>query len=153
MYLTFFHHFGQLSPDTVYSADDLFYFDVQKWIYIPLIVTYWHKKILFISLKHLQTAFCIVNALLFLIHCEQTWTHFEHSFFTDKSSYHDLSHVISIYNQLKWFNGFFFFYVFWNSCWILVAWEFNIICDRTSLFKVNILLDYNIWNVRFSWFT
>ena len=44
------------------------------------------QKFFFVVLKQLQKILWIIDTLLFLIHCEQSLTHFKHSFLIDKCS-------------------------------------------------------------------
>ena len=77
-----FGHFGRLSLPSVYSADCRFVSGVKQWIYVSSIVTYLRKNSIFVALKQLQTTLWIVDALLFLIDCEQMrhllWTQLSH---------------------------------------------------------------------------
>ena len=76
---TTFGHFGQLSPAAVHSAVGWFNSWVKWCIQVSSIVTFTQNP-RFLALKQLQTTLSIINALLFLIDCEQTrhqfWTQF-----------------------------------------------------------------------------
>ena len=68
-----FGRFGRLSFASVHSDYCWFNSEVKWSIYVSSIVTYLCKKLLFVVLKQLQTMLWILDALLFLIDCEQTW--------------------------------------------------------------------------------
>ena len=96
----------------------------------------------------------IVDALLFLIDCEQNIApHFLHSIPTDKcscrihcfliSSTPLLSHTTSIYEFMEYFG------VFWNNSQIWATWVFSIICVCMVIFKVSIPpLNHCFWQTR-----
>ena len=76
------------------------------------------QKLLFVALKQLQTTLWIVDALLFLIDCEQTRPHFEHNFLIDKSSCKKVNTLPSdIFNSSA------------------ISCNFNLRCAKTNLWS------------------
>ena len=67
-----FSGFGRLSPAAVHLADWRFDSGVKLWIHVSSIVTYLRESFLSVALEQFQTMLWIVDALLFLIECEQT---------------------------------------------------------------------------------
>ena len=107
------------------------------------------QKLLFVSLKQLQTMLWIINALLFSIDCEQTqhplWTQLSHwLMFMQNGEYTAFWYLqlLCYLTQLQFTisqNEFVeFFGVFWDNCWFWMIWAFSIICVCTSAFKVSI---------------
>ena len=95
--------------------------------------------------------FWIINALLFLIDCEQTqhplWTQHSHwQMFLQNGEYTTfwylqllcyLMHLQFTISQNEFVE---FFAVFWDNWQIWVTWTFSIICVCTTVFKVSIPL-------------
>ena len=118
------------------------------------------QKLLFVALKQLQTALWIVDALLFLIGCEQTrqplWTQLSQwQMFMQNGEYTAFWYLqlLCYITQLQFTIGknefVEFFGVFRDNCRIWVTWAFTIICVCTTKFKVSISpLNRCFWRIR-----
>ena len=106
------------------------------------------QKLFFVALKQLQTILWIIDALLFLIDCEEMryplWTQrFHRQMFmqimntlpSDIFNSSAISRNFNLIGQNKFVE---FFGVFWVNCWIWVTWALRIICICTTAFKVSI---------------
>ena len=107
------------------------------------------QKLLFIVLKQLQTILWIVDALLFLIDCEQTGhpllTQLSHwQMFMQNGEYTAFWYLqlLCYLTQLQFTIGqnefVEFFGVFRYNCWIWATWALSIICVCMTTFKVSI---------------
>ena len=107
------------------------------------------QKLLFVTLKQLQTTLWIINALLFLIDCEQMrqllWMHLSHwQIFMQNGEYTAYGYLQLLYNltQLQFMIGqnnlVEFFDVFQDNYRIWVTWAFSVICVYMTAFKVTI---------------
>ena len=107
------------------------------------------QKLLFVALKLLQTTLWIVDALVFLIDCEQTqhplWRQLSHwQMFMQNGEYTTFwcLQLLFYLTQLQFTIGqnefVEFFGVFQDNCRIRVTWAFSIICVCTSALKVSI---------------
>ena len=108
-----------------------------------------YAKTIFIALKPLQKMFWI-NALLFLINCEQMqdpfWTQLSHwQMFIQNGEYtafwyfQFLCYLMQFQFTIGQNEFEEFFGVFRDNCLIWVIWAFSIICVCTTPFKVSIL--------------
>ena len=108
------------------------------------------QKLLFVALKLLQTMPWIVDALLFLIDCEQTqhphWTQLYHWQMSMQNGEYTAFWYLQLLCYLKLLqftigqNEFVeFFSVFWDNSRIWVNSVFSIICVCTTTFKVSIV--------------
>ena len=116
------------------------------------------QKLLFVALKQLQTILWIINVLLFLIDCKQTyhplWTQLSHSqMFMQNGEYTAFwyLYLLCYLTQLQFTisqNEFMeVFGVFQDNCQIWVTWIFSIICVCMTAFKVSL----PPLNCRFQW--
>ena len=136
--------FERLSPAAVHSANYQFYSGVKWWIHVFSIVTYLHRKFLFVALKQLQTTRCYFWSTV-----SKRRTHFEHSFLIDKCSCKMVNTLpFDIFNPSAISHNsnlrsaktslWSFFYVFRDNCRIRVTWAISIICVCRAAFKVSI---------------
>ena len=137
--------FGSLSPAAAHSADCWFDSGVKWQIHVSYIVTYLCKNS-FCCIKTVATLW-VVNALLFLIDCEQTqlWTQLSHwQMFMQNGEYTAFWYLqlLCYLTQLQFKivqNEFVeFFGVFQDNWRIWVTWVFSIICICTTMFKVSV---------------